>query len=63
MFDDEHGSLVLHVGSEGKVHSWTSFCPHCATHAETVWLFDVLCMQHASPAAQSALETHASDAI
>lgn len=34
MFDDEQGSLVLHVGSDGSEQSWTSFCPHCARHAE-----------------------------
>jgi hypothetical protein len=36
MFEDEHGSLALHVGSDGSEQSWTSFAPHCAMHVATV---------------------------
>ena len=62
MFDAEHGSFALHVGSDGSEQSWTSFDPHCVRHAEMVALFEPLCMQHTSAGAQSVLEAHASDA-
>jgi hypothetical protein len=63
MFDDEHGSLGLHVGSEGSEQSWTSFWPHCAMHDEIAVLLEPWCMQHKRPDVQSALDVHASDAV
>ena len=63
MFDDEHGSLELHVGSDGSEQSCTSFDPHCEAHVATVALFVVdLCMQHTKPDVQSALDVQSSDA-
>ena len=63
MFDGEHGSAVLQLGSEGSEQSWTSFVPHCAMHAEIAVLFDPWCMQHTRPDAQSALDVQSSWAV
>ena len=41
MFDEEHGSLELHVGSEGIEQSCTSFAAHCDAHVATIALFVV----------------------
>ncbi len=61
MFELEHGAAAGHPGlaAEG-LQSWTSFDPHCASHAEMVTLFET-CTQQMLPA-QSAVDVHASEA-